>query len=626
MSSSQVLLNIDPKRMCACLTSGALGDALGLPHEFKHSSVGNYTGYLQYQAVQKGSHGNANRYLAVSQISDDTEMTLALARCLISNNGYVERSVIQSYLDWANSCNGFIGTNTKDLFQGIKTIDGRGYSARYQKKFVNQQVKENTQSNGCLMRCSPLACLPDFRSVYTDVSLSNPSRVCGDAVMVQVVALRAALVGTSASKIWEFIKQVPETKEVQSLMTDVELAGDPYLVPNTEGAAARARWPLTKTGTAGKGWVLYALYCSMYVLRWFLTRPNPTFFDIYAWVITRPGDTDTDTNASIAGSLAGAVLGWDALVANQQQNLGILFGAMNQPNLQYPRPPQYTIVDVQQVAYSLAALTKGVDKLPVSLPEQKIVPLSNEDIRLSIQNSATEYQRKQQAINSYLNPAISEQTLYNDFNNLNSTLLNKVKMESYFNQTEGYINLDKLKVLYNKAKETTDEGKLVGTSSLDDILYELNDEYKEIKIIDNKIYFLFPDLENHLQQIPETFEDEEDDPHRIVDPDDSYENKVYITISSALRTNRRKRYDTLTEKEMEELENNEIVYNSAMDFYFGYNTSFPDECNSVKFLDFKALYIASYNMKLVSLSFDELLAKVWGDKKEEYLTYINAHL
>ncbi len=112
---------VDVNRVRSMLMGVFLGDALGVPHEFHYNSSLVYTGKLQYK-TRFISQYTGTRYLAVGQISDDGEMTLALARSLIANNGYVKEEVIKSYLRWANSGRGFMGVNTRNLFKHGKTF------------------------------------------------------------------------------------------------------------------------------------------------------------------------------------------------------------------------------------------------------------------------------------------------------------------------------------------------------------------------------------------------------------------------------------------------------------------------------------------------------------------------
>src|SRR5665647_1791246 len=79
-----------------------LGDALGFPTEFKCNANVPYTGKLEFKPFYI-SRFQGKREYEIGSTSDDTEMTLALLRSMIENNGYVRDKVIKSYMDWVNN-------------------------------------------------------------------------------------------------------------------------------------------------------------------------------------------------------------------------------------------------------------------------------------------------------------------------------------------------------------------------------------------------------------------------------------------------------------------------------------------------------------------------------------------
>src|SRR5437868_1005143 len=161
------------------LMGGAVGDALGAPHEFMSQRSVPYTGLLT-ERTQVRTRWQGTFTLALGQITDDTEMTLILARSLVQKQGYNREAVLKEYMRWANEMK-LLGRNTRELFKGVKTI--KGYEARYKKQFSTPQ-SEWTQSNGALMRGSPLALLFDNQPVLTDTALTNPHPVTLDINLV----------------------------------------------------------------------------------------------------------------------------------------------------------------------------------------------------------------------------------------------------------------------------------------------------------------------------------------------------------------------------------------------------------------------------------------------------------
>ena len=63
-----------------------LGDSLGLPFEFDKSGYNTYTGKLDQTTRINTQRGT--RIVPPGVGSDDTQMTIALLKCLLENNGY----------------------------------------------------------------------------------------------------------------------------------------------------------------------------------------------------------------------------------------------------------------------------------------------------------------------------------------------------------------------------------------------------------------------------------------------------------------------------------------------------------------------------------------------------------
>jgi hypothetical protein len=212
---------VDVNRVRSMLMGVFLGDALGAPHEFGYNSHLSYTGELIYP-TRFISQYVGTRHLVVAQVTDDSEMTLALARSIVSNRGYIKEQVIQSYLQWANAGNVMIGRNTRSLFKSGKTL--KSYYKNYDQAFSTLENRATAQSNGALMRSTPLACLWSNDPVIEDAGLTNPSKIAVDAELTYVTALRLALMGTDCTTIWNTIKTITQTNEVKELLNDIEQA------------------------------------------------------------------------------------------------------------------------------------------------------------------------------------------------------------------------------------------------------------------------------------------------------------------------------------------------------------------------------------------------------------------
>lgn len=273
-------------RVQGMLASVALADALGAPHEFKcnHSNV--YTGKLELQPFRFNRFKNEIVYYDIGP-TDDTELTLALLMT-IQGGEYCRKRALRAYLDWANSGCPHLGKNTRALFYGVKTE--RGYTNRYNKVTADG----GSQSNGSLMRCSPLALVAgDWReAVVEDCDLTNPNDVNRQCSLVYVGWLRLLLAGENdVFSNWETEELCDE---VRSVLHQEERDVSGY----------------------DKGWVLHALWCCKQAFQ------AESFAELMKFIIEKKGDTDT--NAAIAGALYGARVGFTALMQEQAENWTIL--------------------------------------------------------------------------------------------------------------------------------------------------------------------------------------------------------------------------------------------------------------------------------------------------------------
>ncbi len=323
-------------RVRGMLYGVALGDALGAPHEFKNSiPVSQYTGQLEYQPLVP-SRFQGIRYGVVGQVTDDTEMTLALAHSLLQDNGYNRDTVIRAYQDWANSKPFGMGKNTRRLFQGVKTL--KGFEQRYQKALKEDLTQ--TESNGSLMRASPLALLVDpndlnsFGPVLEDVRLSNPNPVNEEASLIYVMALALALRGADVDTILDTV-----TEAVAQMSPSIREA----VTQVNEGLARNLN-------AVGKGWVVHGLYAALIGIRYYQAAEEDPFKTALDQVITLGGDTDT--NGAIAGALLGALAGYQEMEKEEGANLTILVNADTTKG-DFPRPELYLPNTLDELTYEL---------------------------------------------------------------------------------------------------------------------------------------------------------------------------------------------------------------------------------------------------------------------------------
>ena len=352
-------------RVLAGFIGLALGDALGVPHEFGKKLP--YTGSIQYRYVHKVNAFQPAKTLGLGQVSDDTEMALTLAQTLVAEQCYDPKRVPEAYIRWANSGQIMMGTNTRALLKVNPNtkVDPGGYK-HYVKAFTNKfslypeepfkstsAIGEAAQSNGALMRCFPLACIWDTNAILQDVWLTNPSRVALDAELIQVTCIRMALIGEPAAKIWTQALSMPTTMEVRAVFEDLLANRGRDLGNYTDENGERKKV---------RGWVCNSFYASMFCLASLAGPTQPTFTQLMQWVIGENPGSDTDTNAAIAGGLVGAILGWDAMIKDPvtYANIPILMAGPGETDV--PRPTFYTMGGIEAICQGLTALS-GIQPL-----------------------------------------------------------------------------------------------------------------------------------------------------------------------------------------------------------------------------------------------------------------------
>jgi len=312
----------------------AIGDSLGAPHEFRTGrKLREYTGVLQFPVIRQ-NQWQGRRIGVVAQISDDTEMAIALAAALVESRRFDRSRVAKAYMAWANSKCPFMGNNARALLHGVKTM--RGYEGRYRKVYGGVHQDSWTQSNECLMRCAPIAAMGAAAdaAARADCALTNPHPVCIDACQVYI---RAALALGGGDAPEDVLMESPAWAETDLIRNTLVEAGEPGSVRDVTGHS--------------KGWVVHAVWCAFRSLA--VLAEHGTFEDAIDWVVRCDGDTNT--NACIAGALLGAALGYEGMDSERRTGANIGLARAADPNLgALPRPPGYHAARLDPLAAALS--------------------------------------------------------------------------------------------------------------------------------------------------------------------------------------------------------------------------------------------------------------------------------
>lgn len=214
-------------------------------------------------------------------ITDDSEMAIMLARSMIEQGAADSEHLRRAYIRWLDASPSDIGTTILSALREGK-------------------MKADSQANGALMRVAPIgvagAALDEATIIAysdSDCAITHIHPVCRDANRLWALAIAKAIrEGLSAEAVYEYLVQIaPKVTEESILLETIHKA-------KTEAPAACDGW--------GQGWVVLALHLSLHTL-----LHAPSIEEGIISITMRGGDSDT--NAAIYGSLAGAVFGADAI-------------------------------------------------------------------------------------------------------------------------------------------------------------------------------------------------------------------------------------------------------------------------------------------------------------------------
>ncbi|MDH4038704.1 MAG: ADP-ribosylglycohydrolase family protein [Candidatus Krumholzibacteria bacterium] len=303
-------------RAKGCLLGQLCGDALGAIVEFGTP-----------ENIRLAHPGGLREMIASpvfntlpGQITDDSEMALALARSLVATGSFDVEAVRAAYVAWMDSGPFDVGKTVAASLYGFPNPD--------------------SQANGALMRISPLGIfgarhsLDDVaRWAREDAAMTHVHPVCPEASALFATAISDA-VQTGA----------PQEDIYARVLERAHAAGvnENLLRAVTDAAKEPPADYLHK-----QGWVMIAIQNAF----WHLLKTH-SLEEAIVETVMRGGDTDT--NAAICGALLGAVHGraaiprtWEKTVLNCRPQAGV-------EAVRRPRPRTYWATDALELAEQLA--------------------------------------------------------------------------------------------------------------------------------------------------------------------------------------------------------------------------------------------------------------------------------
>lgn len=332
------------QRAIGCILGAAVGDALGAPFEF--GRAGEYSARFP-TAVHAGIGemvGGGGLGWAPGQFTDDTEMAVIVAESLLASGGLDIDDQMERFRAWGRHAKD-VGVLTSEVLRSGLPAAEAGPAV------MAARHGRSTAGNGSLMRVAPGAVhFAAARSKATiDAAHALSSVTHADPLCKAAVAI-----------VHEFVRLTLDGDDpLDSLETIVAgLDADSAAV---YGKLLNDSWT-PESGGPGNGSAMGALAQAIWAL-----RHNDSFADVLTSVIDLGGDTDSV--AAVAGTLAGARFGIQAIPTRWLTYVhGHVTGVDGQQH-------HYDHLDLHRLAISLAGNkppADAVDEPP--LTPKEIVP------------------------------------------------------------------------------------------------------------------------------------------------------------------------------------------------------------------------------------------------------------
>ncbi|MFL1381601.1 ADP-ribosylglycohydrolase family protein [Nocardiopsis protaetiae] len=281
-------------RAVGVLLGAACGDALGVPYEFGPA--------LSERRVPEMVGGGLGPY-APGEYSDDTQMAVCIARALRDHDDPLSAEALNAtadgFLEWANGGASDIGNQTRTVMSGAGGAFRHPEVAGVMTEYAAGLFARGRPSagNGSLMRTGPLALaylrdpegLARAADAYSRLTHGDP--LASEACVIWCEGIRLAVLEGTPAGVRAGVELLPQDRRGQ---WKTWLDGAEQAAPH---------------GFPDNGFVLSALQAA-----WSALTRNPEGYVAAVHAAVRAGN-DTDTVASIAGALAGALWGASGIPA-----------------------------------------------------------------------------------------------------------------------------------------------------------------------------------------------------------------------------------------------------------------------------------------------------------------------
>jgi ADP-ribosyl-[dinitrogen reductase] hydrolase len=248
-----------------------IGDSLGATLEFKPAS--NH--WNDHTEIIGGGDFNWRP----GDPTDDTDMMICLLKSLYENNGFNLKNIASHYVEWLNTKPTDIGNTTSDALKCVKAGIDLSKSGR---------SNEDSQGNGGLMRCAPLALFDiSDKEIKKECAITHAHPNCMKINLVFIKSLRMIFNGASKEDVYEFaLEELEYNQDFYQRFKNIK----------------NLPWHELKT----TGYVFDTLLASF----WGLLH-SETFEEALIKIVNR-GD-DADTCGAVTGALCGAYYGIESI-------------------------------------------------------------------------------------------------------------------------------------------------------------------------------------------------------------------------------------------------------------------------------------------------------------------------
>ena len=296
-------------RIKGALYGQAIGDSLGLPGEFKSSTL----------LAKKYGKGEPNCYEAVDrkgmggswkpgEWSDDTEQALAILDAYLDDGDIVPRTVAKKFTDWAQTNGRGMGNHTWNVISDAHfLLDPIAVS-----EAVWEKSGRRSAPNGGVMRTSVVGILRPADLLWTERAAATVCRVthadprCVASAVAISVAIAVLVEGGGVESALD--NATARAQDYHSEINDyADMTLEQLQLDEGMDGPRKGRPPIGYTyKCAGAG--LWALGEMGNLFKRRMRIGPPMFLSILQRVIRAGGDTDT--NGAVAGAVLGAAMGF----------------------------------------------------------------------------------------------------------------------------------------------------------------------------------------------------------------------------------------------------------------------------------------------------------------------------